>query len=109
MRVKVVAAKTMKYAGRMLQPGDEFHPTRTEARALKAIGRAVDPPAEPVEQKRGRGRPPKVRTEPPVAEMVEQAGAPATDMPTTSYEDRAPAASEAFERRYGRRDLEAED
>lgn len=44
--MKLIALKSF---GR-IRPGDEFEVNRTQARALKALGRAQDPPAETAAQ-----------------------------------------------------------
>lgn len=43
-RLKLIAKKPLRYAGRSLVAGDEFEASRMDARLLKAIGKAVDAP-----------------------------------------------------------------
>lgn len=48
MKVRMKAARSFRYATRMLEAGDEFEATRQDARVLSAIGNAVDViPAKP--------------------------------------------------------------
>lgn len=49
--MKLVAAKELRYAGRSLKAGESFEASEKDAKVLKAIGKAKDPPR--------RGRPPK--------------------------------------------------
>jgi len=45
----LIAKKSMIYAGRSLEPGDEFEAgSESDARILKAIGKAEDAPADAV-------------------------------------------------------------
>jgi hypothetical protein len=53
----------MSYAGKTMKAGEEFEASDTDARVLKAIGRAADAPAGVVKQPR-RAAPPTRSPEP---------------------------------------------
>jgi hypothetical protein len=44
-RVNLIASRPLKYKGTQFQTGEAFTATRSHARALKAIKRAIDAPA----------------------------------------------------------------
>ncbi|WP_313666106.1 hypothetical protein [Shinella sp.] len=44
--MELIAKKSLRYAGRSLVEGDKFEASAKDARLLKAIGKAVDAPAE---------------------------------------------------------------
>lgn len=87
--MKLIATKSM---GR-LRPGDEFEVNRTQARALKALGKATDAPVpEPV--KEAPRRQAKLEPEPEPAEVDAEA---------------EPAPERHVPRFYRRRDMVAEE
>lgn len=87
---RLKATKSMRYASRRLEPGDEFDANNRDARVLKAIGKAEDAP----EPRRGPGRPRRepVVEAPPVEPIVEPDDEQTRTVP-----------------RYLRRDMQAEE
>ena len=46
--MKLIATKSMRFAGQSLNPGDSFEASERNARLLKAIGKADDAPAQEI-------------------------------------------------------------
>lgn len=59
--MKLIALKSLRYAGVSLQPDEEFEATAKDARLLKAIGKAADAPVETVKAEPTKPTNPKQR------------------------------------------------
>jgi hypothetical protein len=58
--LKLIAKKSLRYAGRSLVAGDDFEASAKYARLLKAIGKAGDaPPVEPAPEAPAEPKPRK--------------------------------------------------
>lgn len=53
--MELIAKKNLRYAGQSLIEGDKFEASAKDARLLKAIGKAVDAPAEMNHEDAGAG------------------------------------------------------
>lgn len=97
----VVTAKELRYGGRQMRAGDEFEASDKDARTLKAVRKAADAPPQ---VKRSMPAPP--------APKPEASLAPKLDTRAMTPGEGTMAADEEqtrIRRRYGRRDMQAEE
>jgi hypothetical protein len=109
MKKTMIASQPISYGGRRLARGDAFEAKRQDARLLRAVGRATEPPEKNTTPRNARATD-KQAAAPDVHQAHADSDAETREqMSRKDMADEAPKRPTKKNRAYKRRDMQAED